>query len=245
MHPHANQLHHYLAELLARRGDIDGAVVEIGKGVSGTPDSEDEHPARPPLAYNHAGVRLYDRGLNDARGGRTKQAIQELTEGLEMMKKAPVPDYGPIAMLYIKLAELYDSIGNQAQVEAVLREVESMTIGELAAGLARAKIRLNHSDQEGAIKILQELSERYPTNYDVLIRLANLEFNRKKYKEALAYYERAGGGWFGDAPLHSSMAQSLHAMGRDREAVDQCRLAEALDPKSWAIKFSCASIRND
>ena len=137
-----------------------------------------------------------------------------------------------------------DSIGNQTQVEAVLKEVDSMTIGELAAGLARAKIRLNHSDQEGAKQILQELSARYPTDYDVLILLANLEFNQKHYKEALSYYERAGGGWFGDAPLHLSMAQSLHGMGRDREAGDQCRLAQALAPRDRTIKFSCAEIGN-
>ena len=244
MHPHANQLHHYLAEFLARHGDIDGAVLEIGKGMSGTPDSEDEHPARPPLAYNHDGVSLYYQGLNDARAGRTEQAIQELTEGLEMMKKAPVPDYGPMAMLYIKLAELYDSIGNQAQVDAVLKEVDSMTIGELAEGLARAEIRLNHSDQAGAIQILKELSDRYPSNYDVLIRLADLEFNLKQYKEALVYYERAGGGWFGDAPLHLSMAKSLHELGRDHEAFDQCRLAQALAPHDRTITFSCAEIGN-
>ena len=65
-------------------------------------------------------------------------------------------------MRYIKLAELYDSRGNQEQVEAVLKEMDSMPEGELAVGLARAKIRLNHSDKKGAERILSELSERYP-----------------------------------------------------------------------------------
>ena len=86
----------------------------------------------------------------------------EMTKGLAMMNRAPVPEYGPMAMLYIDLAVLYDSIGNQDQVEAVLKEMDSMTQGELAVGLARAKIRLNHSDKEGAERILLELSDRYP-----------------------------------------------------------------------------------
>jgi len=162
-----------------------------------------------------------------------------------MMKRAPVPDYGPLAMDYIKLAELYDSIGDQEQAEAVLKEVDSMSEGELAVGLARAKMRLNHSDNAGAERILRELSERYPDDYQVLIQLADLEFSLKQYPQALVSYQRAGGGWYGYAQLHSSMAKALHALGRDREALDQCRLAEALGPRDWTARFSCAEIRSD
>ncbi len=73
-----------------------------------------------------------------------------------------MPEYGPVALLYIDLAVLYDSMGNQEQVEAVLKEMDSMTEGELAVGLARARIRLKHSDKEGAERILLDLLERYP-----------------------------------------------------------------------------------
>ncbi len=127
----------------------------------------------------------------------------------------------------------------------MLKEIDSMTQGELAVGLARATIRLNHSDKEGAERILRELSELYPTNSRVLTKLADLEFDLKQYPEALTSYQRAGAGWFADAKLHLSMAQSLDAMGRHSEALDQCRLGEAMAPRDFKVKFDCVKIRND
>ena len=85
-------------------------------------------------AYDPHGAFLYFQGLNDATLGRTDQGIREVAEALEIMKRDPRPEYGPIALLYVKLAELYDLQGNQEQVEAVLREVDSMPEGELAVG---------------------------------------------------------------------------------------------------------------
>ncbi len=243
--PHSSQVHRFLGELLARRGDIGGAELEFRKSLSGPPDEDETHPPRPPLAYNHDGVSLYDRGLRDADAGRTAQAIWEITKGLEMMKRLPVPDYGPLAMRYIKLAELYDSMGLQEQVDAVLKQVDSMPQGELAAGLARARIRLNHSDKQGAERILRELSDRYPTNHEVWMRLADLESDLKQYNQALICYHRAEEGWYGDKRLHLSMASVLQAAGRNREARDQCRLAVALSPQDSEVKNTCSKIRND
>ena len=239
-HPHSKQLHHYLGELLARRGDIDGAELELEKSVNGAADEDEVHPA-----YDPHGALLYFQGLSDAKLGRTDQGIREVAEGLEIMKRDPRPEYGPIALLYVKLAELYDLQGNQEQVEAVLRGVDSMPEGELVVGLARATICLNHSDQAGAERILRDLSERYPTNDKVLIMLGDLEFKSKQYKEALDYYQRAGAGWFGGSQLHLSIAQSLHAIGREREAIEQCRLAQALSPQDLAVRFSCAAVGKD
>ncbi len=244
-HPHSNVLHRRLGELLARRGDIDGAELEFGKSLNTPPDEDEKHPPRPPLAYNHDGVTLYNQGLRDANAGRTNQAIREITEGLETMKSLPVPDYGPLAMRYIELAELYDSIGLQEQVEAVLEEIDSMSAGELAAGLARARIRLNHSDKQGAERILRELSDRYPDDGQVWMQLADLESDLKQNEQALICYQRAARGWLGGAQLHLSMARVLRAVGRGREARDQCRLAVASSPGSWAVKNTCDYIRND
>jgi predicted Zn-dependent protease len=163
---------------------------------------------------------------------------------LEIMERYPVPEVGPFALRYAKLAGLYDSIGNQKQVQAVLEEVDSMPEGELAAGLARATIRLNHFDNEGAERILRELSERYPDNAQVLITLGTVQADLKQNEQALISYQRAIPNLVGQAQLHSSMAKSLHAMGRDRDALDQCRLALALAPHNAAAAFSCAEIKN-
>jgi protein O-mannosyl-transferase len=243
--PHSRELHHYLGELLARRGDMVGAELEIAKSLNDPPDEDEKHPPRLPLAYNHDGIDLYNQGVGDANAGRTGQAIGEITQGLQIMKRLPVPDYGPLALLYIKLAELYDSTGNQQQVEAVLKEVDSQPEGELAVGLARARIRLNHHDTQGAEQILRELSDHYPEDYEVWMQLADLEFNLKQNDQALASYQQAGGIWFGNIRTHLSTAKVLYAMGRGREALDQCRLATALSPSNWAIKDTCDWIRND
>jgi protein O-mannosyl-transferase len=243
-HPDSNGLHHLLGEFLARHGDIEGAKSEFAKSF-GPLDVDEKYPPRTPLAYNKDGIKLYNQGLSDAKAGRTEQAIQKMSRGLEMMERLPVPDYGPLSMFYIKLAELYDKEGNQQQVAAVLKKLDSMIEGELAAGLARAKIRLNHSDQQGAEQILRDLSVDYPDDYQVLIQLGDLELDLKQYQQALVHYQRAGGGWFGDSRLHLSMARSLLEMGRGHDAVDQCDLAVALSPNNYAIKDTCDWIRKD
>ena len=241
IHPHSNQLHHYLGELLARRGDIDGAVSELGNSIAVPPD-DDEGLA---TAAEPASVTLYNRGVQAASAGHTELAIREITEALNTMRSNPVADDRPLALRYVKLVELYDSQGNHAQVESLLKQLDSMSEGELAIGLARAGICLNHADTECAESILRDLSRRYPTNAEVLFMLGDLEFRLKNYDQALDCYRRAGGGWFGDSREHLSMAKSLHALGRQQDALDQCRLAEALDPRNFAVQFSCAQIRNE
>ena len=154
-----------------------------------------------------------------------------------------MPEYGPVALLYIDLAVLYDSMGNQEQVEAVLKEMDSMTEGELAVGLARARIRMKHSDKEGEERILRDLSQRYPSSL-VLNPLGNLEFDKKHYEQALDDYQLAGGGWYLDATMHVAIAKALQGMGRNKEAIDQCRLAEAMAPRDLRVRFECTVVRN-
>jgi len=242
IHPHANQLHHYLGELLARRGDIPGALSEFGISITTPPDGDEDLSSPDSTASDQSSVSLYNRGLYDASTGHTDKAIEEITAALNAMRRDPVADDVPLALRYVKLAELYDSQGNHAQVELLLKRLDSMSEGELAVGLARATICLNHSDTECAERILRDLAKRYPTNAGVLIMLGDLDFRLKNYEQALDCYRRAGGGWFGDTKVHLSMAKSLKALGRNREALDQCSLAQALDPRNLTIQFSCAQI---
>ena len=95
----------------------------------------------------------------------------------------------------------------------------------------------------GAEQILRDLSERYPNSSLVLMPLADLEFDMKRYEQALNYYQRAGAGWYTDAELHLAIAKSYQGMGRGRAALDQCKLAEAMSPRDWKVQFSCAKIR--
>ena len=242
IHPTSRELHQVLGELLARRGDIDGAAAEFATSMSLPPDDDDPQLALLRSVHNQDGTALYSKGLSDQKRGLVAQAIVEMTQGLELMKRDPVPGYIPLAMRYTPLAELYDSKNDQPQVEAVLKEMDSMSEGELAVGLARAKICLNHSDKAGAERILKELAERYPDYPPVLIELGDLQADLKQNEQALGSYQNAIPNSIGQAHLHASIAKSLHAMGRDREALDQCRLAQALGPRDWQVQFSCTEI---
>ena len=243
IHPTSRELHQVLGELLARRGDVDGAASEFATSMNLPPDDNEVSLTLSRSAHNQDGAALYLKGLSDQRRGLVDQAISEMAKGLELMKRDPVPDYIPLAMRYIPLVELYDSKNNQQQVEAVLKEMDSMSEGELAVGLARAKIRLNHSDAAGAERILSELADRYPDYPPVLIELGDLQAELKQNEQALVSYGNAIPNSIGQAYLHASIAKSLHAMGRDREALDQCRLAKALGPRDSAVKFSCAELQ--
>jgi tetratricopeptide (TPR) repeat protein len=244
IYPHSRELHLYLGELLARRGDIDGAESEFKKAAS---DTKDESPpiSEAEFEYEREGVGLYNRALHDARFGHLDQGIEEYTHALEVMSKHPTPKFGLLAMRYGRLAELYDSDGKPQQAEAVLKEMDSMSGGELAVGLAEAAIRLQHADEQGAERILRDLSQRYASSPGVLIQLGDVQTDLKQNEDALATYQLASVGALGDSHLHLSQAKALHALGRDREAVDQCRLALVLaEPQDLKTQVTCAQIRS-
>ncbi len=244
IYPYPKALHLYLGELLARRGDIDGAELEFNKAVNDPSDEKGMPISEAQFEYERDGVGLYGRGLHDVQFGHVDQGIEEYIRALEIMKAHPTPRFGLLAMRYAKLAVLYDSDGKPQQAEAVLKEIDSMSGGELAEGLAEATIRLQHSDKEGAERILRDLSHRYSSSPEVLIKLADVQTDLKQNEDALVSLRRASVGALGDSHLHLAQAKALHGMGRDHEALGQCRLALALEPRNMEAQFACAVIRN-
>lgn len=245
--PSYKELHGLIGELMAMRGDIDGAEAEFRQSAS-DPASEDEDNAHIPAArraYIKDAYTLYNKGLRDQESGRLDQAAAEINEAIERMKRVPAAEFGPIALRYVPLVVLYDAKGDQAQVDSLLKRLDSMPEGELAVGLAQAKIRLQHSDKAGAARILSELSHRFQQTPEVLIRLGDVQADLNQNEQALASYQRANESAIGDPQLHVAMAKSLHAMGRDREALDQCRLAQAMAPHDWQAQFACLQIKNE
>ncbi len=71
-----------------------------------------------------------------------------------------------------------------------------------------------------------------------------MALDKKQYEQALEDYRLASAGWYMDAPTHVSMAKALQGMGRNKEAIDQCRLAEAMAPRLLTTKFACTKIRD-
>ena len=244
LHPGSGALHRILGDLLLKGGDIGGAESEFRISAS-APTDEGEPISAARRDYIQNTLALYSRGVRDQQVGRTDQALSELTEGVAMMSREPSRDFGPLAMRYIPLLELYDSLGNSRQVKSLLKEVDSMPEGELAVGLALAEIRLQHSDKSGAEQIVRALSDRYPDNDALLMKLGNLQADLKQDGQALDSYRRIS-HWFGRPNLYAAMAHSLHALGRDREALEKCELAIASAPlKDQETRFVCAQIRNE
>ena len=242
IHPDTKELDQILGELMAKRGDIAGAELQLRKSMSDT--SEHDAPSSPDhVAHVQRILLLYEQGLRDKATGRSDQAIPELTEALDKMESFLTPEFFPLSLHYVPLVELYDSRGDSARVNSLLEKLNSMPEGELAVGLARAEIMLNRNDKRRAERILLELADKYPDNPEVLFRLGGVQADLNENEQALNSYQRIP-HWIAHPRLYASMAKSLHAMGRDREALDQCRLAMALaSPHDLETLFICTQIQ--
>jgi tetratricopeptide (TPR) repeat protein len=197
---------------LQAKGDLAGAQAELEtwsrlKGRIGPDDAQ----------------ALYALGLLHERSGRNQEAAREIAQALELMPHPP-------AVAYVSLAELLDSQGNPARSEAILHQVESLPDGDQASRLARARIRMRHGDSAGAEKELRDLAGRYPDDQQAWTMLGLLLADENRNDEALTAYQRAMQLAPGDTRPHLFAAKSLHAMGRDREAGEQCRQALAIEP---------------
>jgi tetratricopeptide (TPR) repeat protein len=242
IHPSSKTLEQVLGMLLAEQGDIAGAELELRKSAA-EPEEDNVRISAARLAYVEDTFALYGQGLANQASGRVDQAIKDISEAIERMTSVPSPRFLPLALRYVPLVELYDAKGNSEQVQSLLNKLESMPVGDMASGLARAMIRLQHSDKEGAERILRDLAERYPNDPEVLMRLGDLQADLNQHEEALNSYGKIS-DWVGHPRLYASTAKSLHALGREREALEQCRLALALAPtRDRQTQFVCLQIQ--
>ena len=173
--------------------------------------------------------------------GHGAEGAAEVERGLLLMSHAP-------AQAYIMLAEIYDLLGDEAHHEEVLNEMEAMPGGEKAAGMARASAMIRHGDVAGAERVLRALIDRYPTFPGLWEMLAGAQASANQNQEALLSFRRALESaleWGqGNPALYLHIAEMLHAMGRDREAFDQCRLVLALDPRNQTAQALKAELQN-
>jgi protein O-mannosyl-transferase len=243
IHPDPKALDQILGDFMAKRGDIEDAEAQFRKSASEQYE-DDPHSSPAQGSFVESIFDLYAKGLRDQASGLTTQATKEISEAVAMMSSYPSPAFGPLALRYVPLAQLYDAQGDHEQVQSILKKMDSMPEGELAVALARAEILLQHDDKRGAEQILLELADRYPMNPEVLIKLGNLQTNLNQNEQALNSYQRIS-HWTGHPHLYVAIAKSFHALGHDREALDQCRLALALAPAhDLETRFACTEIRN-
>lgn len=205
--PEEPSWHYAFGVALEDRADLVGAEREYKKALSLDPAS----PA------------LYDLGVVHARLGRFKEAATEQAEGLKRLTQ-------PRADAYVGLAQIYELNGDQARSEAALKYAESLPGGDHVAALARAQIKFNHADISGAETILRDLAGRDPYDPRVWTMLGLTAAAHKLNQEALANYQRAMALAPRDPFSRFLAALALHKLGRDREALEQCRVVLALSP---------------
>lgn len=244
-YPNSRVVHAILGEVLLEDGNIDAAESELRLSAS-SPVIEGESAIAISLRdYIERTMALYYRGVRDEQAGRTQQALSELTQAIAAVNRVPARGFGAPASFYIPLLQLYDSIGDRQHFKSVSEEVESLPEGELALGLAQIEIRLQRSDKAGAEQVLRELSQRYSDNDQLLMKLGNLQADLNQNQQALESYNRIS-HWFGHPNIYAMKAKSLHALGRDREALEQCRMALASAPlNDHETQFICLEIRSE
>ncbi len=279
LHADSETLYLALGGLLAKRGEIDGAVGAFSQGrmaESPIAPPAPAPPAPPPTAAalaDHfelagqlqargdlAGARreldadlrlnpadgraLYSRGLLDVQMGHGAEGTAEVEKALSITNDAP-------ASAYVTLAEIYDLQGDDAHREEVLKKIESMTDGDRIAAMARASVMARRGDIAGAERVLRAVIDRHPTGAGSMwVMLAQTQASANQNQEALVSLDHAlEYSLFSQesvkSGLYMQIAQVLHAMGRDREALDQCRLVLALEPGDPTAQSLKAELQNN
>jgi tetratricopeptide (TPR) repeat protein len=200
--------HQGLGDAFAKRLDLNDAMRELSTAVSLNPQS-----------FN----LRWDLGTIDGRLERYTEAVTEMRASLLLQ-----PDRS--ASEYATFADYADAAGEPAESERALEEAATLPDGKKEGELVRARIRLRHGDAAGATQILNEMAVQYPDEWRVQDLLGAARISRKDYEGAFAAFERAI-VLAPDLPTpHHDAAVALHNMGRDGEALTQCRLALAAAP---------------
>ena len=161
--------------------------------------------------------------------GRYRKSAQELAEALAGMPNAEPADY-------MLLAKHADAIGDAQGRDAALERLEKYPRGARDAGLLRARLMLSHRDSTEADEILTRLITRYPHDPELLTTEAATLLSQNRYEDALAMLQRVTAiDPIGPEP-HFLAAVALHRLGRDHEALDECRLAAAGAPDNQRVQ---------
>ncbi len=219
--PEAVVCHGALGVALKLEGDLPGAERELTEAIH----------------LDRIGIWTwpFDLAQTYGREGRFAEACAELDRSIKMSAEADARDY-------VMLAKFRDLAGQSALSEAALKRAEAEPDGIERAGLARAEIRMWHRDDAGAEAILRGLAARYPGNYQVWDEMGAALADQKRYDESLSDYKRAIDLEPNEMLPRLFTAKLLHSMGRDREALEQCRAALAIEPNDGDAQALAAGL---
>ncbi|MFZ0890517.1 MAG: tetratricopeptide repeat protein [Candidatus Binataceae bacterium] len=185
------------------------------------------------------GIRLAERG--DLAG-----AEREIETALTLERDDTSTSEGWNSIkIYSVLARLYDASGDKAKSEAILKRMQSTKGGSPAAELLRTDLKLSHGDAPGAGAMARQLSIAYPYDPRVWVELGLALIAQKRDSEALAAFQRALSFAPRDTAVNYLTAVTLYRLGRNREALDQCRRVLAVAPDDPGTRALMARIEHD
>lgn len=219
--PQAPLVHRGLGIALIERNHLPEAVHELTLAFQLDPRDSDA---------------LFDRGVVEAHLGDYPDAVRDMQRAIELQPRRP-------ARAYVTLANYADAAGRTNLSEAALRVSASLAGGAKLAQLTRAQIALRHGDNQSANRILEDLSHKYPDDAEVWSDLGSVRVASKDYPGALAAYRRLAVLAPDFSAAYFLTAQVLHSMGRDQEALANCRIALKLNPGDPATTALIAQIQ--
>ncbi|HUO06154.1 MAG TPA: tetratricopeptide repeat protein [Candidatus Binataceae bacterium] len=215
--------HYRLGRALAARGNLKEARQQLERTVA--------------LEPNAGGNILFDLGLIEEKLGDRTAAEREMSEGLKRFANPPLVAYRDVAIAA-------DAAGDYKGAEAVLKQAEAQDGGVEMAAMTRAQILSIHGNRAGAEAALRELLRRNPDNAQALAALGTTLSSDGHLDDALDAYRHASLLEPHDSNLHYRIALTLHKLGRNREAHDECALALSSMPSDPNVRALMAELEH-
>ncbi|HKD66889.1 MAG TPA: tetratricopeptide repeat protein [Candidatus Binataceae bacterium] len=221
--PESGFCHNRLGMALQAVGDLTGAERELAIAMK---------------LDVHDYAAEYDLAMVHAQQQRYAQAAREAADALRHLPNAP-------ASAYISLAQLYDAAEDPAASEAAFARAETLPGGGFDTVLARAQLKLGHKDGPGAEQQLKPILGVAPDDPRALLMLGSAMALQKRYNDALAAYEHASRVVPANLTVRFLIALTLHNLGRNREALEQCRLVLQRAPTDPNARSLLALLQRD
>lgn len=231
--PAAASLHHALGMAYRAFGDTELArehLERAGPAAIGVPD-----PDRDALeALVRSPLPAYQRGLEAARAGLTREALRQLSRALELD-----PDHVPSR---VNLATVLAQAGEPAAAVAHLERALALDPDHPLARFNLGLLLARHGDPEAAIPHLRAAVAAEPGDEEALLELGRALELAGRPAEALDEYEGLLAKDPRFLPARLGEARALAALGRHREALDRLRVAHGLAPEDPEVALALARL---